>query len=256
MDKSNKRSYSQGRFLELLNIEESHITWRSMIFNLPRGVLKFAVNASIDTLPTNANLKRWGKRSTSTCKCGRIETLHHVLNNCSDMLERYSWRHDSILRAIVSRIEISRDIEMFADLPTHMAGISTIPADILVTSLRPDMIILNRVEKNMTIFELSVPFETNILATHSRKQEKYEKLVMDIENLGYKVQYYAFEIGSRGYLSNDNIARIKSILRKYGKKSKFSSFKSTLVKISLISSFVIYHSKFEENWVRPALVSI
>ena len=47
----------QGRFLEILAMEESQISWRSIIYNLPRGILKFAVNASIDTLATNANLK-------------------------------------------------------------------------------------------------------------------------------------------------------------------------------------------------------
>ena len=30
--------------------------------NIPQGVLKFAVNAAIDSLPSNKNLYRWGKR--------------------------------------------------------------------------------------------------------------------------------------------------------------------------------------------------
>lgn len=48
----------QGRFIELLYLENNHVTWKSVCFNLPRNILKFAVNASIDTLTTNANLKR------------------------------------------------------------------------------------------------------------------------------------------------------------------------------------------------------
>jgi hypothetical protein len=69
----------QGNFLDLLHVENSHITWRSLIYNLPRGILKFAINASIDTLATNAYLKRWGKCRNARCDlCGGRETLHHV----------------------------------------------------------------------------------------------------------------------------------------------------------------------------------
>ncbi len=79
----------QGRFLDLMNIQESFNTWRSLIYNLPRGILQFAINASIDTLATNANLKRWGKRGNSKCEpCGGRETLHHILNHCNAMLDR------------------------------------------------------------------------------------------------------------------------------------------------------------------------
>ncbi len=85
------------RFLHLMNIQESFITWCSLIYNLPCGVLQFAINASIDTLVTNINLNRWGKRRNSKCElCGGRETLHHILNHCDAMFNRYLWRHNSI----------------------------------------------------------------------------------------------------------------------------------------------------------------
>jgi hypothetical protein len=53
------RSYTmQGNLFALLQAESEGITWKSYMLNLPRGVLKFALNASIDTLPTFTNLKR------------------------------------------------------------------------------------------------------------------------------------------------------------------------------------------------------
>ncbi len=51
----------QGKFLQILKMENESVTWKSIAYNLPRGILKFAINSSIDTLPTKANLKRWGK---------------------------------------------------------------------------------------------------------------------------------------------------------------------------------------------------
>ena len=246
----------QGRFLEILHIEKSNITWRSMCYNLPRGILQFAVNATIDTLATNANLKRWGKRSTANCRCGQRETLHHVLNSCPEMLERYGWRHDSILRAIFLAVSANKRNEIYVDLPTHLVGISTIPTDIMITALRPDLVIVDRPKKNIVLFELSVPFEINIIDTHSRKVERYEKLISDLENCGFKVSYYAFEIGSRGYISKENLTRIKSIIHKFGDKSNFAELKQRIIKTSLVCSFIIYHSKFEVNWVQPALVKL
>ncbi len=92
----------QGRFLDLMNIQESFIAWHSLIYNLPHGI-QFAINASIDTLATNASLKRWGKRGNSKCElCGGRETLHHILNHCHAIFGRYLWKHNSILSYLYS----------------------------------------------------------------------------------------------------------------------------------------------------------
>jgi hypothetical protein len=56
---------------------------KSYMWNLFHGVLKFALNASIDKLPTFANLKRWGKRASVNCHlCGNT-VKHAFLCSCS-----------------------------------------------------------------------------------------------------------------------------------------------------------------------------
>jgi hypothetical protein len=75
------------------------------MWNLPRGVLKFALHASIDTLPIFANLKRWGKHASVNCHlCGITvkQMLFHVLVHCKHTMEkgRMIWRHDSVLKHI------------------------------------------------------------------------------------------------------------------------------------------------------------
>jgi hypothetical protein len=53
------RGYTlQGNLFALLQAENESITWKSYMWNLPRGVLKFGVNSSIDTLPTFTKLRR------------------------------------------------------------------------------------------------------------------------------------------------------------------------------------------------------
>ena len=48
----------QGDYIALIMEEGSCITWRSYLWDIPRGVLKFAINAGLNTLPSLDNLKR------------------------------------------------------------------------------------------------------------------------------------------------------------------------------------------------------
>ena len=64
------------------------------MFQLKSGTLKFMINASIDTLPTPANLRRWKYSNSDKCKlCGNKGTTNHILNCCKIMLDtdRYTW---------------------------------------------------------------------------------------------------------------------------------------------------------------------
>ena len=45
----------QGKFLELSKLEHNDATWKSFIYNLPKGTMKWLLNSSIDTLPTKVN---------------------------------------------------------------------------------------------------------------------------------------------------------------------------------------------------------
>jgi hypothetical protein len=67
----------------LQKAENESITWKFYMWNLP--VLKFAVNSSIDALPTFTNLRRWGKCASVNCQLCRNmvkQTLFHVLVHC------------------------------------------------------------------------------------------------------------------------------------------------------------------------------
>ena len=57
----------QGGFLHFLELEKTDPEWKSFIFNLKKGTMKFILNASINTLPTQNNLKRWNKTFTDKC---------------------------------------------------------------------------------------------------------------------------------------------------------------------------------------------
>ena len=56
-------------------------TWGRVLMELSDEHRKFAINSAVDTLPHNANLHLWRRRSDDNCPlCGKRQTLIHVLN--------------------------------------------------------------------------------------------------------------------------------------------------------------------------------
>ena len=90
----------------------------------------------------------------------------------------------------ISQFKPDPSVEILVDLQTKLKGISTLPADIIQTTLRPDLVLVNRSTSDITIIKLSVPFEINISDTHNRKIERYD-LITDLEISGYNMYYYA-----------------------------------------------------------------
>ena len=68
----------------------------------------------------------------------------------------------------------------------------TVPQNFLVTAQKPDLVIIDRMEEKMDIFELTVPLETNVNA----------------QNIN---TYDRISIGSRGYISPSNKANLKKL---------------------------------------------
>ena len=49
--------------------------------------------------------------------------------------------------------------------------------NLLVTAQKPDLVIIDRMEEKMDIFELTVPLETNIKNANTQKINKYEHFI-------------------------------------------------------------------------------
>ena len=95
----------QGKSLSLVAEEATDFTWKSFLYDMKAGTLKFLVNSVIDTLPTAANLVRWGKSNSDKCKlCKGRQTTDHCLNICKVGLNtgRWTWRHNNIVNYICS----------------------------------------------------------------------------------------------------------------------------------------------------------
>ena len=64
----------QGDYLSFSEQEKYDPNWKSVIYNLPKGTMKFLLNSFTNTLPTQDNLKLWGKNSVINVIFVKTET--------------------------------------------------------------------------------------------------------------------------------------------------------------------------------------
>ena len=245
----------QGGFLHYLECEKIDPEWKSFIYNLKKGTMKFILNATINTLPTQNNLKRWNKTFSDKCiLCKNRDSTLHCLNGCKVMLDqqRYTWRHDNILKYVTDNITNPK-YKVYTDL-TNKQTINggTIPPNLTVTPLRPDIVILDN--KSINIFELTVPFETNVDKQHLYKTNKYSHLLTDITTLSSTLE--AFEVGSRGVITPNNKERLRKLHSYVDKKIKFKTFTSKISEISIVSSYYIFIQHKNPSWISPGPLTI
>ena len=190
--------------------------WSKVVYSLTSEHFSFILNAVSESLPTNANLLLWKKRTNDGCPlCHKRQTLLHVLNNCSVLLKRgcYNTRHDAVLKIIydtISQNTSTSNYNVFADL-----ACSTVPfpTDIVVTAKRPDVILWNDVVQRIYLVELTVCHESNFDAADERKTARYYDLVQSLSEKRYLVKQFNLLIGSRGFIHNANLNSLCTELR-------------------------------------------
>ena len=146
------------------------------------------------------------------------------------------------------------DLCLIADLSPSQT--CTIPTECAVTSIHLDIPIIIDHSKELHIIELTVPFDLHADDAHKRKSNKYAPLVSDITKKGFKVSFYTIEIGSRGFINDRIKKQLKVIHILFNIKEYFKMFLRKLSKISVISSFVIYHAKKESTWTPHSVLFI
>ena len=81
------------------NVIERKLSWNE-IWNWSTSRLSFLVRSTYDVLPSPTNLVRWKVSMDEKCRCGKRGTLKHILSNCAKGLDRYTWRHNEVLKIL------------------------------------------------------------------------------------------------------------------------------------------------------------
>ena len=158
---------------------------------------------------------------------------------------KYTWRHDNIVRYI-ENVDTSK-VTVYADIPGYKTGNGgTIPAEYTITTNKPDIVIEDKKNKTIDVFELTVPFESNIKSRNTYKNNHYAYLLTDITEA--KPSVTAFEIGVRGSVTAENKVRLQNIHKYCNKNIKFTNFMQNISTLATNSSYYIFTCRKEPTW--------
>ena len=105
------------------------------------------------------NMARWGlSKSPDRSFCLNPESLIHVVAGCQQYLDRFTWRHDSILNFIAKSLQPV--INVHSSLYNNVNGFLN-PSIISGENYRPDLLFLIQ-SKCLYVLELTVGFESNL----------------------------------------------------------------------------------------------
>ena len=187
---------SQGSFftsISKFSMPQVNTIWSICQSKLSKNIFNFTIRYISNSLPNRRNLQKWCFTSSSESSfCLHAESLLHVVAGCSSYLDRFTWRHDSILQFITN---ISLHIQkIYADLPLY-------PLDLLILTK----------DNCLYILELTVGYETNLRNNINRKHLKYEKLIMDQKKKFNSVKFINLSISALGVFDKDSVAFLKML---------------------------------------------
>ena len=208
--------------------------------------IAFLLRSTYDLLPSPTNLHLWGKEENPFCKlCGKPANLEHILSSCQRALTegRYRWRHDRVLRVMAREMEkevkksrpgqkkvvfipfvrsgeaakqkaeragllhSSPQWKMEVDLDKRLV----FPMQIVTTRLRPDIIIWSESPKMVVMVELTVPWEERMVEATERKRGKYQELVEQCQEQGWRTWCLPVEVGARGFAGGSLWRTLKTL---------------------------------------------
>ena len=263
---------------------ERKLKWNE-IWEWEPARLSFLLKSTYDMLPTPANLVRWKISEDDKCKCGKKGTLRHILSACPlGLKERYTWRHNQVLRVFLNYLEehvkeinegkipstevrnrirfhkegqkgSSRTQAKSSKKDDRWNGSWKVAADldsqvifpVVTTTQRPDLTVWSPDNKQVIIMELTVPWEENIEKAEERKEERYADLIATCKDKGWKTEYYHLAVGCRGYVDNKIPKLFRSRFR--FQSNKIKRMIKDLQEAAERSSLFIWMKREDASWL-------
>ena len=173
----------------------------------------------------------------------------HVVAGCSSYLNRFTWRHDSILNFIANNIPLQNFQNIFADLP----GFSN-PSIITGDKHRPDLLLTTK-DNCLYILELTVGYETNLRNNIERKQAKYAALIQDQMNHFKTVKFVNLSVGALGVFDQESSSFIE-MLKKLNVDNNHQKYViRKIINIAIRSTYYIFCCR-DKEWSNPNLMTI
>ena len=251
-DRLHNQLTCQGSFFtNITKFSLSQLTklWSTCQSNLPKNIFNFTVRYINNSLPTRQNLARWAISTTSDCTyCLAPETLLHVVAGCQSYLERFTWRHDSVLNFLATNLQTVSGSCLYVDLPGYKS-----PSIITGDCYRPDLL-LSTSSGCLYIVELTVGFESNLEKNVQRKKAKYSELIREQSERSENVRFINISISSLGVFAKECLT-FMDMLNDLGfdKNHQKYCFKR-MTTIAIRTTYYIFCCRNKE-WTKPELLT-
>ena len=141
------------------------------------------------SLANNSNLKRWKISNSELCSlCTMKQTQLPIFNHCLPALNRYTWRHNSIMQTFCNHMlkKASYDFSLYVDIEgfenpatlfkSRQQSLTTTgpQQNDLLHRARPDIAI--EIRDALTVIELTCPYEMSTTKSREYKEAKSEFL--------------------------------------------------------------------------------
>ena len=243
---------NQGSFfsnVRKFSLSQLNAIWSVAQSKLPRNIFNFSFRYINNTLPTRKNLAKWGVTASPECSfCLSSETLLHVVAGCQSYLERFTWRHDSILNFLAKTLQSINVGNVYADTP----GFKN-PSIITGDEYRPDILFVTP-DKSLYIIELTVGYETNLHKNVERKKEKYKNLIREQSNHFYTVKFINLSMSCLGVFDSECLSFLEMLNTLGMEKMQQQFCIKKMMSIAIRSSYYIFCCR-NKDWSKPDLLS-
>ena len=157
------------------------------------------------------------------------------------------------------RPALSKNGQLYGDLNGFRASDNpptTIPIDILATSSRPDIVFVSNDKTNITIIELTIPFNSpdSFAEAQYRKYNKYQLLLSELETKGLKPKFLSVEIGALGHWQSKTGTLLHKLVPVIPKPD-IRSMLDDAGKIAITASYHIFKARREKSWSSPPFIT-
>ena len=126
------------------------------------------------------------------------------LQCCQHYLERFTWRHDCILKFLAKTFQSLKKCKLLVDLPGFESP------QITGDEFRPDLL-LPTSDKHLYIVELTEGFESNLTNNVSGKKAKYRNLIRELDQNFTSVKFINLSVSSLGVFDKECHTYVKML---------------------------------------------
>ena len=161
------------------NGKEDRYTWRH------NGILSVLINHIAKYIKKR---KKWTKSNNTIKKITFVKSGWRA-RSTSPTVQRYG---------ILAQ---SKDWQLCFDLPeyTGKGYPFVMPQNIVISPLKPDLLIISNSLKYVIFCELTCPNEENLIKWQTKKYDKYSSLIRSL-NTGWKGMVTTLEVGTKGFV--------------------------------------------------------